>query len=155
MASIGYDDSVKRFTYSMRLAQYGALDVSELLTYLGETAAAIVNLDLVITIDTAVAHLAGALGRPVWVMLPTPADWRWLLDRADSPWYSSMRPFRQDQPGAWEKVVADVSAALRCFRFHLIEVRFWQKADDWERLLAGPLSGLKQTSFAQREFFRF
>jgi tetratricopeptide (TPR) repeat protein len=98
------------------LTQYGVLDVSDSLTDLGETAAAIANLDLVITVDTGVAHVAGALGRPVWVMLPTPADWRWLLKRADSPWYASMRLFRQDQPGAWDKVVTDVSAALRDWR---------------------------------------
>ena len=60
-----------------------------------DTAAVIANLDLVISIDTSVAHLAGAMGKAVWVLLKTDADWRWLLDRSDSPWYPTMRLFRQ------------------------------------------------------------
>ena len=60
-----------------------------------DTAAIMMNLDLVITSDTSVAHLAGALGVPVWVVLPFVPDWRWLLDRSDSPWYPTMRLFRQ------------------------------------------------------------
>jgi hypothetical protein len=78
-----------------------------------DTAALIQNLDLVITIDTSVAHLAGALGKPVWVMLPYVADWRWMLDREDSPWYPSMKLFRQPKAGDWEAVVARVAAELR------------------------------------------
>jgi Flp pilus assembly protein TadD len=83
------------------------------LTDFGETAALIAGLDLVITVDTAVAHLAGALGVPTWVMLPHAPDWRWLLQRDDSPWYSAMRLFRQDQPGDWDGVIARVTAALQ------------------------------------------
>jgi hypothetical protein len=79
---------------------------------IAETAAAIAALDLVITPDTMVAHLAGTLGVPVWVMLHFAADWRWLLDRSDSPWYPSMRLFRQPAPGDWGSVVGQVGGAL-------------------------------------------
>ena len=80
---------------------------------IADTAATIANLDLVITVDTMVAHLAGALGAPVWLMLHFAADWRWLLDRSDSPWYPTMRLFRQKRPGDWDNVVAEIAAALR------------------------------------------
>jgi len=69
-------------------------------------------LDLVISVDTAVAHLAGAMGKPVWVLLPFAADWRWLLDRRSSPWYPTMRLFRQHHPRQWENVVKQVVAEL-------------------------------------------
>lgn len=77
-----------------------------------DTAAAIANLDLVISVDTSVAHLAGALGKPVWVLLPYAPDWRWLMEREDSPWYPTMRLFRQPQGGNWDAVFEQVSAAL-------------------------------------------
>jgi tetratricopeptide (TPR) repeat protein len=77
-----------------------------------DTAALISLLDLVVTIDTSVAHLAGALGKPVWIMLQYSADWRWLLDRDDSPWYPNARLFRQRRRGDWDGVVADVARAL-------------------------------------------
>jgi ADP-heptose:LPS heptosyltransferase len=77
-----------------------------------DTAAILANLDLVITVDTAVAHLAGAMARPVWIMLPFAPDWRWLLGRDDSPWYPTATLFRQDRPGDWGGVVDRVSAAL-------------------------------------------
>ncbi|MGA2230966.1 MAG: glycosyltransferase family 9 protein, partial [Tepidisphaeraceae bacterium] len=77
-----------------------------------ETAALMANLDLIISIDTATAHLAGALGRPVWTLLPFGADWRWLLNRADSPWYLTMRLFRQPKPGDWETPITQVAQAL-------------------------------------------
>ena len=80
-----------------------------------DTAALISNLDLVISVDTSVVHLAGALAKPVWVMLPFTPDWRWLLDRDDSPWYPTVRLFRQDETRAWDKVIARVHAALRDF----------------------------------------
>jgi tetratricopeptide (TPR) repeat protein len=77
-----------------------------------DTAALISNLDLVISVDTSVAHLAGALAKPVWVLLPFIPDWRWLLDRDDSPWYPTARLFRQDQTRGWDGVMARVHAAL-------------------------------------------
>ncbi|CAD5366072.1 hypothetical protein RA210_U10142 [Rubrivivax sp. A210] len=80
-----------------------------------DTAAAMANLDLVISVDTMVAHLAGALGRPVWLLLPFAPDWRWMLERADSPWYPTLRLFRQPRPGAWGPVVDEVVQALRQF----------------------------------------
>lgn len=83
----------------------------------GDTAALISELDLVITIDTAVAHLAGALGKPVWILLPHVADWRWLLKRSDCPWYPSARLFRQDRPGDWSLVIARVAAELRAMPY--------------------------------------
>jgi Tfp pilus assembly protein PilF len=87
-------------------------DISGELTDFGETAAVIANLDLVITVDTAMGHLAGALGKPVWILLPKASDWRWLLERSDSPWYPTVRLFRQQVPGNWDPVLAEVSAAL-------------------------------------------
>jgi tetratricopeptide (TPR) repeat protein len=78
-----------------------------------DTAAAVATLDLVISIDTSVAHLAGAMGKPVWVMLPAVADWRWLRDREDSPWYPTMRLFRQKRLGDWSEVIHRIADALK------------------------------------------
>ncbi len=79
---------------------------------LSDTAALIENLDLVITVDTAVAHLSGALAKPVWILLCFDACWRWLLDRGDSPWYPSARLYRQTAPGDWDGVLGRVKAHL-------------------------------------------
>ncbi len=78
-----------------------------------DTAALIAALDLVISVDTAVVHLAGALGKPVWLLNRFDTDWRWLLDREDSPWYPTLRLFRQHRPGDWAGVLERVAAALR------------------------------------------
>ena len=80
-----------------------------------DTAALIGNLDLVVAVDTSVAHLAGALGKPIWVLLPFVPDWRWLLNREDSPWYPTARLFRQDESRRWDGVIGRVNAALRDF----------------------------------------
>jgi tetratricopeptide (TPR) repeat protein len=80
-----------------------------------DTAALVSQLDLVITVDTAVAHVAGAIGKPVWLLIPFSPDWRWLLHRADSPWYPTARIFRQHEAGDWNGVFADVRAALETF----------------------------------------
>ncbi|MGO9631391.1 MAG: tetratricopeptide repeat protein [Xanthobacteraceae bacterium] len=80
-----------------------------------DTAALISNPDLLISVDTSVAHLAGALAKPVWVMLPFIPDWRWLLDRKDSPWYPTARLFRQDDTRAWDAVIVRVHRALHDF----------------------------------------
>lgn len=90
------------------------IDLAPRLTDFADTAAAIANLDLVISVDTAVAHLAGALAKPCWLLLPDyKTDWRWLSGRADSPWYPGvMRLFRQPAGGGWAAVVAEVCAAL-------------------------------------------
>lgn len=76
------------------------------------TAGLVANLDLVICVDTAVAHLAGAMGKPVWVLLPFVPDWRWMMNREDSPWYPTMRLFRQTAAGDWEGVIRRVALAL-------------------------------------------
>jgi hypothetical protein len=78
-----------------------------------DTAAIIKNLDLVITSNTAIAHLAGALGAPVWVALPFLPDWRWQLERSDSPWYPTMRLFRQKERGRWEPVIQEIHRSLQ------------------------------------------
>ena len=77
-----------------------------------DTAALVAQMDMVLSIDTSLAHLAGALGKPVWIMLPFSADWRWLLGRADTPWYPTARLFRQKRLDDWEGVVAEVAQAL-------------------------------------------
>ena len=91
------------------------VDLEAELTDLAETAAAIAQLDLVVTVDTCIAHLAGALAKPVWVLLHHFPDWRWLLDRDDSPWYPTMRLFRQPRMRDWESVFRRVHAELRAW----------------------------------------
>ena len=91
------------------------VDLSGYLNDFSDTAAAIANLDLLITVDTAVAHLAGALGKPVWILLTRNPDWRWLLDREDSPWYPSARLFRQHAAGDWSPVIERVHRELQQF----------------------------------------
>jgi tetratricopeptide (TPR) repeat protein len=95
-----------------RADDIGLADLSPLLGDYADTAALIAVLDLLITVDTSVAHVAGALGRPAWVLLPYAPDWRWLLGRDDTPWYASVRLFRQPRSGDWDAVIATVVGAL-------------------------------------------
>ena len=83
-----------------------------------DTAAVMANLDLVISVDTAAAHLAGAMARPAWTLLKHAPDWRWLLAREDCPWYPGMRLFRQKAPGAWDAVIEEAARALRQLAAH-------------------------------------
>jgi hypothetical protein len=87
-------------------------DLAAELTDFSETAAALAALDLLITVDTAPAHLAGALGRPTWLLIARQPDWRWMRGRADTPWYASLRLFRQEHQGDWTPVIARMIAAL-------------------------------------------
>jgi ADP-heptose:LPS heptosyltransferase len=80
-----------------------------------DTMAIIQNLDLVVTVDTSIAHIAGAIGARVWLILPKCSDFRWFTDRTDSPWYPTMRIFRQKPYDPWEPVLAEVSTALKEF----------------------------------------
>jgi ADP-heptose:LPS heptosyltransferase len=80
---------------------------------MSDTAAAIANLDLVISVDTMIAHLAGALGKPVWTLLSFAADWRYPTGRDETPWYPGMRLYRQAEPGNWAELMARVAEALR------------------------------------------
>jgi len=93
--------------------RFSILDLGSRFDDFAATAAALVHLDLVVTVDSAVAHLAGALGVPVWLALPFVPDWRWLLDRDDSPWYPTMRLFRQQKRGDWPGVFERITATLR------------------------------------------
>ena len=88
-------------------------DWTEELHDFADTAALVSQLDLVIYSDTAVAHLAGAMNKPVWLLLPFIPDWRWLLGREDSPWYPSMRLFRQSSPGDWGSAIGRAADELR------------------------------------------
>ncbi len=91
------------------------IDAEKFASDVRDTAALISNLDLVITVDTLTAHLAGALGRPVWILLPFCADWRWMLQRDDSPWYPTARLFRQQRQGDWATLLAQVAEALSIY----------------------------------------
>ena len=91
-----------------------------------DTAAYIQHLDLVISVDTAAAHLAGALGKPVWILLPTPAEWRWYPYGESTPWYSSARLFIQKQRGDWDEVISRISRQLQNLAAHKKDLNFMQ-----------------------------
>jgi len=90
-------------------------DVMDEMEDFADTAALIANLDLVISVDTAVAHLAAAVGKPVWLLDRFDACWRWLAGRRDSPWYPNLRLYRQPRPGDWDTVLTEVAHDLRDF----------------------------------------
>ena len=92
--------------------QPGFSNLGEALKDFADTAGLIKNLDLVISVDTASAHLAGTMGKPVWVLLPHNPDWRWMLDRTDSPWYPTMRLFRQEKTGNWKNILDTMAFEL-------------------------------------------
>jgi len=99
----------------LRSDQIGQAKIADLSGSMGDyadTAALVEQLDLVLAVDTSVAHLAGALGRPVWVLLSFAPDWRWLTEREDSPWYPTARLFRQPAAGDWASVIERVGAEL-------------------------------------------
>jgi ADP-heptose:LPS heptosyltransferase len=98
-----------------QLSEFSGLveDVMHRITSFADTAALVATLDLVISVDTAVAHLAGALGVNTWVLLKHAPDWRWFLGRDDNPWYTSMTLFRQQVAGDWRVPVTRISGALK------------------------------------------
>ena len=105
------DDAVKQLRDSIWRDR--VIDFTDELHDFSDTAALIENLDLVIAVDTSVLHLAGALAKPVWLLNRHNTCWRWLRDREDSPWYPSLRQFRQDATRDWDQVVRHVADALR------------------------------------------
>ncbi|CAN5402624.1 tetratricopeptide repeat protein [soil metagenome] len=102
-------------TYTAPPPELNLIDLAPQLTDFLETAAIMSAMDLIITIDTATAHLAGGLGRPTWTLLPFAPDWRWQLDREDSPWYPTMKLFRQSKEHDWTDVIAKVADELKLF----------------------------------------
>jgi tetratricopeptide (TPR) repeat protein len=109
---VGVQKDVRESDVGVLTAHTDILQVGDKLDDFADTAALIAALDLVITVDTSVAHLAGALGKPVWLLLPYIPDWRWLLDRETSPWYPTARLFRQDESRNYDGVIARVRDAL-------------------------------------------
>ena len=100
------------------LMQMNCIDIGNQFEDFSDTAGAIMNLDLIISVDTSVVHLAGALGRKVWTLLPFSPDWRWMLNRDDSPWYPTMRLFRQTQRGNWDSVINHIAVELEMLLHH-------------------------------------
>ncbi|MCX8069297.1 MAG: tetratricopeptide repeat protein [Thermodesulfovibrionales bacterium] len=122
--------------------QQNIIDLSSELIDFEHTAGLIENLDLIITIDTAAAHLAGALGKPVWLMLHYISDWRWMLERDDSPWYPSMKIFRQRQLDDWRSVIEEITEELTKWTGYSYEIDLKKENDiahaevNWDKALA-------------------
>ena len=98
-----------------KLNDFGVVDLSDKINDFADAAAVIENMDLIISVDTSVAHLAGAIGKPCWTLLCFNSDWRWLFNRKDCPWYSSMKLFRQKKQGDWDGVFEEVERELKNF----------------------------------------
>ena len=96
----------------MSAVRFHIIPLSDRTREIAAAAAAMLELDLIISVDTMTAHLAGALARPVWTLLPHEADWRWMRNREDSPWYPTMRLLRQRSPGSWGEVVEHLARNL-------------------------------------------
>jgi len=117
---------------------YPIIDLNPHINDFADSAAAIDQMDLIISVDTSTVHLAGAMGKPVWLMLPVSPDWRWMLDRKDSPWYPTMSIFRQKKSGDWESVVNNIVQSL-CIESARNGDNFFQKdllkqAESWYQL---------------------
>lgn len=112
LQKVSGDDQIESIKDQLYIHNFGADFDNEHGRFM-DTAAVMKNLDLVISVDTSTCHLAGGLGVPVWVMLPFPADWRWLLDRTDTPWYPTMTLYRQEAHGDWAPVIAQIKEDLR------------------------------------------
>jgi tetratricopeptide (TPR) repeat protein len=110
---IGLQRDVRPHDQAALQARGGVLNLGPSMANFADAAALVSQLDLVIAVDTGIAHLAAALGRPVWMLLPLVPDWRWLLDREDTPWYPTMRLFRQPERGDWDSVIISVGVELR------------------------------------------
>ena len=106
---------VRDYDAAALAARPDILHFGERLQDFADTASIVAQLDVVISVDTSVAHLAGALGKPVWVMLPLVPDFRWMLKRTDSPWYPTAKLFRQKQAGGWADVITRLKVALESF----------------------------------------
>jgi ADP-heptose:LPS heptosyltransferase len=98
---------------SMKALQGKIQDYSDMLNDFSDTAALIEKMDVVVCVDTSIAHLAGAMGKPVMLMLPHTPDFRWLIDRQDSPWYPTMHIFRQSSPANWTDVIKEIDGVLK------------------------------------------
>jgi Flp pilus assembly protein TadD len=124
------------------LAAFSLYDADPYLTDFTTTAGLITELDLVISVDTSVAHLAGAMGKPVWVLIPFDPDWRWMLGREDSPWYPTLRLFRKTEPQNWDSIIASMAADLRRFLkgdTTVLKPKLWQAPPLHQNPLALPL----------------
>lgn len=101
---------------AVALNDFKMFDPSQRLQNFDDTAGLVEHLDLVISVDTSVAHLAGAMGKPIWIMLPVNSDWRWQLNRTDSPWYPTARLFRQTTLGQWDNVIDEIVGELKSIK---------------------------------------